>query len=338
MRKRKYLALVINFFLAISLLFAGCSGGSGSSSGSSNSGPVPALESGPTIEVAINQIETDCSNPGITEVTAYVSVINQDGDPVTGLTISNFSCYENTVEIPPDTCYENTVEIPPDTVTINFVDQIKSPLSVIMVMDYSMSMQWANAIGPMEDAVLEFVNYLSQDDEAEIIKFAGIIEIVQEFTSDKALLTSAITDPWDGGTGTPIYDVLFEAIDDAALAPDRKAVIIVTDGREHDSINGIDDVIAHSLSNQVPVFTIGLGNKIDVNMLTQIADETGGHFYEAATNDDLITIYQQISEILLLDQYVIKYESFLQGNVTLGVEVENNGLQDYASKEFTACP
>jgi hypothetical protein len=69
MRKRKYLALVINFFLAISLLFAGCSGGSGSSSGSSNSGPVPALESGPTIEVAINQIETDCSNPGVTEVT-----------------------------------------------------------------------------------------------------------------------------------------------------------------------------------------------------------------------------------------------------------------------------
>jgi hypothetical protein len=73
-------------------------------------------------------------------------------------------------------------------------------------------------------------------------------------------------------------------------------------------------------------------------MLTQIADETGGHFYEAATSDDLITIYQQISEILLFDQYVIKYESFLQGNVTLGVEVENEGLQDYASKEFSTCP
>ena len=320
MRKRKTLAFVISFFLAIPLLFSGCS------DGSSNSGAGPALESGPTIEVAINQIETDCSNPGVTEVTAYVSIINQDGDPVTGLTTSNFSCYEN------------TVEIPPDTVTINFVDQITAPLSVVMVMDYSWSMQWADAIDPLEAAVLEFVNLLSQDDEAEIIKFAGIIEIVQEFTSDKALLTSAITDPWDGGTGTPIYDVLFEAIDDAALAPDRKAVIIVTDGREHDSINGIDDVIAHSLANQVPVFTIGLGNGIDVNMLTQIADETGGHFYEAATSDDLITIYQQISEILLLDQYVIKYESFLQGNVTLGVQVENNGLQDNASKEFTACP
>ena len=194
----------------------------------------------------------------------------------------------------------------------------------------------------MEDAVIEFVYLLKGDDKAEIIKFATDVEVVQEFTNNKPNLINAINAAPDVGVWTSLYDALIQAIDDTAQEPQRKAVLAITDGRDRGSSGGsfssFDDVIANAKLKDIPIFIIGLGDNIDISSLEQIAQETGGLFYLAATPDDLDTIYQQIADIFVLEQYVITYNSFQNGNVELKVDVEYNGMQDSDSKQFTACP
>jgi Ca-activated chloride channel family protein len=264
-------------------------------------------------------------------VTVFASVIDQNGDPITGLTTSNFSLYENGVVIPP-----NTVEV-------NFVDQLQIPASVALVMDYSTSMLLANAINPMKDGVINFVNQLKPDDRGAIIKFAQLVDETQLFTDDKAALINAVNAlPWAQNwfTESALYDAMEKAIEHTALESNRKAVVAITDGQDDNSVIGIDDLIAYALSENVPLFTIGFGDSIDVDSLKRLTEETGGHFYKAASTDDIFTIYQQISDIFIFDQYVITYKSLFHGNVdvTLDIEVEYNGLTDSDFKQFTSCP
>ena len=65
-------------------------------------------------------------------------------------------------------------------------------------------------------------------------------------------------------------------------------------------------MINHSADHSVPVFTIGLGSSINAMVLQTIADDTGGVYYEAPTSEDLLAIYQAISEVLK-NQYIVTF-------------------------------
>ena len=171
-------------------------------------------------------------------------------------------------------------------------------------MDYSGSItDIQDAVDDMEESAANFVDQLRNlpgvVDEAEIIKFDTIVEVVQGFTSDKDLLKAAIYAPWDNGTETTLYDAVVKAVDDTALrSKDRKAVIVITDGEDISaSLQILNDVINDANNNGVPIFTVGLGN-FNTAILQQMADDTGGQFFEATTSDNLRTIYQQLADVL----------------------------------------
>jgi hypothetical protein len=61
----------------------------------------------------------------------------------------------------------------------------------------------------------------------------------------------------------------------------------------------------------------------DSDALQDIADQTGGQFYEALTAERLLTVYTQLSEVLN-GQYVLTYDTLLTGvgsDVVVDVEV-----------------
>jgi Ca-activated chloride channel family protein len=312
--------------------------------GPSSNTPTGTTPGVSAIDFAINQIETDCSVQSVTDVTVFASVIDQNGDPITGLTTSNFSLSESSGI--------NSAPILPGDFEVDFVEQLQIPASVALAMDYSTSMLLSNAInqgsgGLLNDAVINFVNQLKPNDRGAIIKFAQLVDETQLFTDDKAALINAINAlPWAQNwyTESALYDALEKAIEHTALESNRKAVVAITDGKDNNSSIGIDDLIAYALSENVPLFIIGFinsfDNSIEIDSLKQIVEETGGHFYEAASVDDIFSIYQQISDIFIYDQYVITYESLFHGNVdvTLDIEAEVNGLTDSDFKQFTSCP
>ncbi len=290
-----------------------------------------ASESVKNLNVRINQVESDLNCPAA-QVTAYVSVTDQGGYAVTGLLKDDFLVYE-------DVDVMNLTDF-------SFVSQVTAPISVALVMDYSGSItDIPEAQSDMEEAVADFVDQLGADDEAEIVKFATEIVVVQGFTSDKSDLTDAIFNPVDVGRDTILYDAAWQAVDDTALRlKTRKAVIIVSDGEDGNgnpiSSNSLSEVINHANDKGVPIFTVGLGIINDA-VLEQMSNETGGQFFDSPTSDNLRNIYSQIAKVLFENQYILTYVSALGAGVTANLTIEgyvSPAVMGDVTKEITPCP
>ena len=285
----------------------------------------------PSINLSINQIQTDCvTNPGSTDVKAFATVIDQFGDPVTTLTKNNF------------TVNENQVPLDPNEFDVVFAEQVPIPLSVSIVMDYSTSILESNIMGDMENAVIAFIDLLSAVDRAAIIKFSRIVDTVQGFTDDKVALKNAVTSPFASESDTALYSAVVRGVDRAKVEPNqnRKAVIVITDGRNNSGIETLDDAIQSAVDNDIPVFPVAVGNRIFLPDLERLADETGGILYQATDVNTVEDIYQQIAASLIINQYVISYNSPLTGGSTaiLSIGAELNGLSDTDTRQFITCP
>ena len=280
-----------------------------------------------TLNVRINQVEIACPS-GI--VSAYVSVTDQGGYPVLALTEGDFSVTETTGYAGPPA-------------SSPYVEN-NATIATALVMDYSSSItSHPDRVSDMEEGAVSFINQLAAGDETEIIKFGPIIEVVQSFTSDNNLLISAIITPWNKGSGTALYDAGKKAVDDIVLrSKDRKAVILITDGFDNDSIFGVDDLIDYAFSQNVPFFTVGLGSDANVMELTKLADYTGGKYYSAANSDNLHTIYQQLADVLFSFQYILTYSSGLAdgttADLTVGATLPSTTIVGSNTKSITKCP
>jgi VWFA-related protein len=278
----------------------------------------------PAIKVSINQIETDCSGT-VPVVRAIVTVIDQNGVPITNLTDANFEVIEGGT--------------PPASFSVG---PVTNPVSVALTMDYSPSITLNPAlVTEMEDSAIAFVNNIDASDQGEIIKFNDKANVIWEFTSNKTDLINAIQKTYGGNFGTALYDALYLAIDETSADPsgNRKAVIVIADGEDNVSTKSLNDVIERANAKNIPIFTIGLGILVGQTELEQIADETGGAYYQPATADNLTDVYLQLAQVFA-NQYVITYDSaYGSGTVTdLEVVVNFNGLTGSDSQNFTVCP
>ena len=287
----------------------------------------------PGIEVTINQIKTVCSTPGAASDKAYVTVIDQRGNPVTELNDLTFTLTES----------QNSQDFPVNNFSVDFANE---NFSVAIVMDYSVSMFEAGLVTAMEDAVVEFINQLSAGDEAAIIKFSSDVLVYQPFTTDKNALVAAVYSVFDQPSITELYLATIKGVEETALRPamNRKAVLLINDGENNSSYPNItvDTAIDEALSEDIPVYTIGLGAEADWNALKKLASETGGVFYPSYQADDLTKDFDKLAQTLIKNQFVFTYDSALTGGVpapaTLTVEADYRGLTDSNTKGFTSCP
>ena len=344
MNTRK-LFIILSSALILTTLVA-CGGGGGGGGTTAPVSPVnpPIVPPAPKITVSINQIITDCvTNAPAKQVAAFVTVNDQNGDAVTTLTEADFTLFEGAKQI---------LAGAPDNLTVSFAEQANIPLSVALVLDFSRSI--GGEFGDRPDlaaekqAAIGFVDLLLADDEAEIIKFGLDVEPTLDFTladaAGKQDLETAINEDFTGDNdGSAVYDAIIQALQDTALRqPDRrKAVVILTDGDDTSSApTTINDVISTAKGYGIPVFTIGLGNSLNEANLQLIADETGGVFYPSVDAGDLTDIYNQLAQTLIINQYVLQYDSSLAaGTATdLMVEATFGSLVDDDTRNFTLCP
>jgi Ca-activated chloride channel family protein len=265
------------------------------------------------INVTINQIDA-CPRSVGEQVKAYVSVTDQGGFPVTTLEAADFALTETLRGA--STSYTPSADA-------TFIDRNSAnpvTISIALLMDYSYSItQEPDNVTDMENAAISFVSQLGGSDEAEVIKYSTTIERVQSFTSDQTSLSTAIQSTWtDAGGTTALYDAIALAVEDiSASAKDRTAIIVITDGEDNDgsgeplSDSTLEEVVIDAKLEGVPVFTVGLGDRVNPDLLQFIADQTGGTYSASTTSDNLATIYQQLASILFTDQYVLTYNTQL---------------------------
>ncbi len=179
--------------------------------------------------------------------------------------------------------------------TVTRVTQLdeQEALSVDMVADVSSSMQG----GPIQEAkavMNSFIGSVQFDagDTIELTAFSTGVYLVRPFCSDPSLLMSDVNN-LSTDSQTSLYDALLTAVNRVAARTGARCVIAFTDGQDNYSSCSAWDVINLAQRYRVPVFIIGIGQRIDSDVV-QIAGQTGGGYYNISDVSSLENLYQEI--------------------------------------------
>ncbi len=230
------------------------------------------------------------------QIVITTNVYDRVGQPVVGLGINDFAVAGDAAQNFRIVSVENLTE-----------DELS--FAVVLAIDISGSMA-GPPIEAAKEAAIEFVNAIGPNDPVAIVTFANNEQLVQDYTTDKVVLTDVIRNLPFGGQ-TALYDGGVLAIETAARSPlPRRAVIILSDGAEFGGRSGNPREAALNLALRrgVPVYTIGLGFGIDRTYLLDLSGATNAQFNESPTPDELLEIYNGLATTLR-SQYIITLET-----------------------------
>jgi Ca-activated chloride channel family protein len=132
------------------------------------------------------------------------------------------------------------------------------PVSLGIVLDTSGSMA-GEKIAAARTALDRFLyDLLDQDDEIFLYRFSNDAVLLQEWTSDRRLLSRALQRISTNG-GTAMYDAVIEAVPMAADGRNqKKAVLVISDGNDTSSRAGVREVRQLTRESEVLVYAIGI--------------------------------------------------------------------------------
>jgi VWFA-related protein len=187
-----------------------------------------------------------------------------------------------------------------------------SPVSIVLALDTSGSMK--QAADAAKQAALRFVAALRPEDRLALILFSDTSHFAHDLSTERAWSLAAIEGyPVKGGTA--LYDALGDSLVRLKRETGRRVVVVVTDGRdENDAGNGpgssrtFKDVLQSAKEVDAIVFGIGLGPKVDRELLETLAARSGGEAYFSSGVLALDEQYRRIVE-LLRRRWVLAYTS-----------------------------
>ena len=181
------------------------------------------------------------------------------------------------------------------------------PITLGVLIDTSGSMK--ERIGATQVAAKDFVNTIRAEDRAFIVDLDENVFLLQDLTSDHALMKTAI-EGTDADGGTAIYDAIYVSYYKMKHIEGRKAIALLTDGEDTSSKFSFQKVTELTRTHDVIIYPIGLGASImDVAIrgtLKQLADDTGGRAFFPKNANDLKGVYDAIATDLR-SQYYITY-------------------------------
>jgi len=186
------------------------------------------------------------------------------------------------------------------------------PVQIVLTLDESGSMRLA--VEAMKDAAREFVRALEPNDPLALITFADKVQFAHDLTTTREWSYDAI-DKYQALGGTALYDALYNSITRLKFVKGRRAVVILTDGRDENnpgtapgSVHSLNDVLARLKEVDAAIYPIGLGPRVDRQMLERIAEISGGRAYFPQDASALVEQYKGIIENLRR-RYVVGYAS-----------------------------
>jgi VWFA-related protein len=191
---------------------------------------------------------------------------------------------------------------------------VAEPLTTMLVIDISGSMDKNNKLTAAKDAAKAYVNQMRAGDQAGLMTFDTQTYYVQPVTTDTAALTGAIDGLKTGGD-TSMFDALVEAEKNLGGISGRKAIIVLADGLDNHSQNTVDSVIEQIGPSGLTISTVGFGDAstasqsgLDEPALKSLAERSGGLYSFAADSQSLSALYEQFGRTLQ-SEYAITYVS-----------------------------
>jgi Ca-activated chloride channel homolog len=259
-------------------------------------------------------------NPGeridVQLVELYATVTDRRGRPVDGLTRDDFRVYEDGSEQ-----------------TVRRFERVENlPIYAGVLLDTSGSM--TDHLDTAVQAALGFFNKVIQPkDRAAVITFNGETNLAVRFTNDREVLAGGLSGLHADGS-TALYDSIIYALYYFGGVRGKRAVVLLTDGRDEGSKFRYRDALEYAKHSGIAFYTIGLGltaKEPDIRLkLAELATETGGRAFFIERAAELAGTYGEI-ETELRSQYLLAYESSKQGNDgkfrAVGIKVQRPGLQ-----------
>jgi Ca-activated chloride channel homolog len=230
-----------------------------------------------------------------------VTVTDAMNRPVLDLEKDNFRLYEND-----------------NPQNIRFFSKEDAPISVGMILDFSLSMN--NKFEAERTAVAEFFKNANPADDYFAIAFSDRPTLIADSTQSLSELQDKMTLAIPAGN-TALLDAIYLGVDKMRFAHyERRALLIISDGgdnhsyynpRETKKLVEEADVLLYSIgifdNMPVPVFKT-IEEKLGKRLLTDLTDLTGGRTITADNRDKVPEIAATVSRELR-QQYVLAYKS-----------------------------
>ena len=229
------------------------------------------------------------------------------------------------------------------------------PLVIGLLLDSSGSMEGLKIVRAKEGAK-KFIRTLKDDEEAFFIDFDSEVKVLQDFTSDKGKLLTAIDSAYAEGA-TAMNLALWEGIKKLEDKTGRKAIILLSDG--YDTVQEMteDQVLEAAKRAEVKIYSIGIIEKwltlpapfrrqtpfeekgLGEIVLKSLSDWTGGEAFFPQSIGRLDEIYLQIARELR-SQYALGYASSNKEEDgswrTIKVELTDKDLKARTKKGYYA--
>ncbi len=205
-----------------------------------------------------------------------------------------------------------------------FSREVALPITLALLLDTSGSEQ--NMLGAIQEGATSFLGrVMRKGDEALVMSFDLDVDLLSDFTDDRAQLDRAIrrarinaggpmvtpgTIPTHGTIGTDFYDAIYLACGDKlSTEAGRKAIVVLTDAVDNGSKVRVEEAIEAAQRTDTVVHILLVYDPhegANASVAKKIADETGGRMIVVNSEKHLVEAFDQISQELR-SQYTLGY-------------------------------
>ena len=178
--------------------------------------------------------------------------------------------------------------------------ELDAAVAYTILLDVSLSVK-GQGINYEKAAASTFISQLGPADQVCLISFGNRVEVQSPFTKSRELLTEKLNSLVAESKNTLLFKALDAAFKQnntsAADVPERRAIIILSDGKDEGSgitIEELKDGMAF------PVYTIGYNGKREeyIPELTRIADISGGLYIHLVDIKNAAEAYRRIRDFI----------------------------------------
>ena len=238
---------------------------------------------------------------GIDLVHVGVSIVDDDGDPIEGLSPDDLEVYEDG-QLQEIRYFSRGLNSDTDTL----------PMHLGLLLDASASMGEDERLA--KTAAIRFLNTLTYAEDMTLVDFDNTVRVGRYSQRDFPRLVERIRNRESSGM-TAFYDALGVYLDGAFDQDGRKVLLMYSDGYDTRSRMPFSDTIDLLRASDVTVYAIGFQGNIprsdrqrEKMKLEQLAEITGGRVFFPTEVDALEGIYDEIARELET-RYALGYTS-----------------------------
>ncbi len=220
-----------------------------------------------------------------------------------------------------------------------------TPIDIELIIDRSGSMSWEYRLWQAKYASNMFIDFMRPWDKIGVVAFSTSPSVVYSlrpigtYEMEKTFAKQAVNNLYasgntsiGGGLQAGYQDVIAHGVNaSTGIADPVRNMILLSDGWENTAPYVTDELLNNIKEAEITVDTLGIGQGADQELLTEIANQTGGSYYFASA-EGIRSIFSHLM-IKVYGESVVREAS---GTAPSGGTVEETVLVDSTMGSLTA--